>query len=63
MRLTDAGLPDAKAEVELDVKLNAAAGFVVVPPRAPSIPVLQKILEGMLLDEPFDAELWGYSTS
>jgi len=27
MRPTDAGLPDAKAEVELDVKLNAAAGL------------------------------------
>ena len=50
-RPTDAGLPGAKAEVELDMSLNAAAGFVVFTLKALPIPALQKILESMLLDE------------
>jgi len=51
VRPTDADLPGVKAEVGLDMSLNAAAGFVVFTPKALSIPVLQKILESMLLDE------------
>jgi len=49
VRFTDGGPPGAKAEVELDVTLNATAGFVVFTPEALPIPVLKKILEGMLL--------------
>ena len=49
MRFTDGGPPGAKAEVELDVTLNATAEFVVFTPKALPIPVPQKILEGMLL--------------
>jgi len=50
VRSTDGGPPGAKAEVELDVTLNATAGFCVIfTPEALPIPVLQKILEGMLL--------------
>ena len=48
VRSTDGGPLGAKAEVELDVTLNATAGFVVFTPKALPIPVLQKILEGML---------------
>lgn len=48
VRPTEAG---AKAEVELDVTLNVTAGFVVFTPKVLSITVLQKIPEGMLLDE------------
>ena len=51
VRPTDADLQGVKAEVGLDMSLNAAAGFVVFTPKALSIPVLQKILESMLLDE------------
>ena len=51
VRPTDADLPGVKAEVGLDMSLSAAAGFVVFTPKALSIPVLQKILESMLLDE------------
>jgi len=47
VRFTDGGPPGAKAEVELDVTLNATAEFVVFTPKA--LPVPQKILEGMLL--------------
>ena len=51
VRPTDADLQGVKAEVGLDMSLSAAAGFVVFTPKALSIPVLQKILESMLLDE------------
>jgi len=43
-RSTNAGPPGAKDDVELDVTLNAAAGFVVFTPKALSIPILEGIL-------------------
>jgi len=51
VKFTNAGLPNAKAEIELDVTLNGAAEAVVFTPKALSIPVLQNMLEGMLLDD------------
>lgn len=51
VRPTDAGLPGAKVEVELDMSSTAVAGFVVFTLKVLSIPVLQKSIESMLPDE------------